>query len=151
MAEDTAMSFQTLFTATATAHGGREGRVTSADGLLDHALTMPKPLGNGAPGANPELLFAAGYAACFESAARMVARMQKLPLTDLRIEARVSLGKTDDGGFGLAVVLIGHVDGLDADAAAGLMHAAHQVCPYSKATRGNIDVELRVAEPATAA
>ncbi len=138
--------FQPLYTATATAHGGREGKVQTDDGQVSHALAMPTALGGkGGAGTNPEQLFAAGYSACFESALRLVARMQKKPLTDATITARVTIGKTDDGGFGLAVELHGHLEGVSREEAQTLMEAAHQVCPYSRATRGNIEVKL-VAE-----
>lgn len=134
-----------LYTATATAHGGREGQVKSSDGVIDLGLRMPKELGGpGGAFTNPEQLFAAGYSACFESALRMVARMQKLPLTDAHIRADVTIGKTDDGGFGLKVALTGHIEGLGQKEAHALMEAAHQVCPYSRATRGNIEVTLAV-------
>ncbi len=143
------MSFQPLYTATAHAHGGREGRVRVEDGPVDLALTMPKALGgSGAPGANPEMLFAAGYAACFESALRLVTRMRKVALQDVSITALATIGKTDAGGYGLAVELRGSFTGVDRDTAEQLMAAAHQVCPYSQATRGNIEVRLVVAEPA---
>jgi len=138
--------FQPLYTATATAHGGREGKVQTDDGLVSHSLAMPTSLGGkGGPGTNPEQLFAAGYSACFESALRLVARMQKKPLKDATITARVTIGKTDDGGFGLAAELRGHIEGISREEAQALMEAAHQVCPYSKATRDNIEVKL-VAE-----
>ncbi|HZW90339.1 MAG TPA: organic hydroperoxide resistance protein, partial [Myxococcaceae bacterium] len=127
----------------ATAHGGREGKVQTDDGKVSHALSMPTSVGGkGGPGTNPEQLFAAGYSACFESALRLVARLQKKPLQDATITARVTLGKTDDGGFGLAAELHGHIDGVSREEAQALMEAAHQVCPYSKATRGNIQVTL---------
>lgn len=143
------MSIKPLYTATAHAHGGREGRVRSDEGTIDLPMTMPKSLGgSGAPGANPEMLFAAGYAACFESALRLVARMQKIRLDDVSVTARVTIGKTDDGGFGLAVELRGAFKGLAREAAEALMQAAHQVCPYSRATRGNVEVSLAVDEPA---
>lgn len=143
------MSYQPLYTATAHAHGGREGRVRVEDGPIDLPLTMPRSLGgSGTSGANPEMLFAAGYSACFEGALRLVARTQKIKLDDAAISAEVTIGKTDDGGFGLAVVLRGKISGVDRAAAEQLMHAAHQVCPYSKATRGNIEVQLVVDEPA---
>lgn len=139
------MSIKPLYTATAHAHGGREGRVRSDEGTIDLPLTMPKSLGgSGAPGANPEMLFAAGYAACFESALRLVARMQKTRLDDVRVTARVTIGKTDEGGFGLSVELCGAFKGLARAAAEALMQAAHQVCPYSRATRGNVEVSLAV-------
>ncbi|HND31751.1 MAG TPA: organic hydroperoxide resistance protein [Myxococcota bacterium] len=134
-----------LYTAAATATGGRSGRVLSADGVLDLPLTMPKGLGgSGEAGANPEQLFAAGYAACFGSALGMIARMQKVNLGSIQITARVTIGK-DDTGFGLAVELVGHMPDLERAQAEALMAAAHQVCPYSRATRGNIPVTLTVA------
>lgn len=134
-----------LYTATATAHGGREGHVKSSDGVIDLQLKMPKELGGpGGAFTNPEQLFAAGYSACFEGALRLVARMQKLPITDAHIRADVTIGKTDDGGFGLKVALTGRIAGLDPEAAQKLMEAAHQVCPYSRATRNNIEVTLGV-------
>jgi Ohr subfamily peroxiredoxin len=136
-----------LYTATATAHGGREGHVKSSDGVIDLQLKMPKELGGpGGAFTNPEQLFAAGYAACFEGALRLVARLQKLPLTDAHIRADVTIGKTDDGGFGLKVALTGRIAGLDREAAQKLMEAAHQVCPYSRATRNNIEVTVGVEE-----
>lgn len=135
-----------LYTATATAHGGREGRATSDDGNLDVSLAMPKGLGGpGGNGTNPEQLFAAGYAACFESALRLVARLKKAPLTDAHITAKVGLHKTEAGAFKLSVDLVGKLEGLSPEDAKGLMEAAHQVCPYSNATRGNIDVTLALA------
>ena len=135
--------FQPLYTAVATAHGGREGKVQTDDGQVSHTLAMPTSLGGkGGTGTNPEQLFAAGYAACFESALRVVARIQKKPLKDATITARVTIGKTDDGGFGLSAELHGHLEGVSAEETWALMEAAHQVCPYSKATRGNIQVTL---------
>jgi osmotically inducible protein OsmC len=135
-----------LYSTTVTAHGGREGRVDSADGKLTHPLSMPKELGGaGGDGTNPEQLFAAGYAACFESALRLVARTQKIALKDASITAKVTLGKTDEGKFNLAVELLGHLPDLSPEVAKELMLAAHGVCPYSRATHGNIDVKLDVA------
>jgi len=134
---------KTLYTAVATVHGGREGHARSDDGALDLDLRMPKALGGpGGPGSNPEQLFAAGYAACFESAMRVVARQQKKPLRDARVTAHVSLNTDDAGKFTLGVELHGHVEGLSAEEASSLMKAAHEVCPYSNATRGNIEVKL---------
>ncbi len=134
-----------LYTATATTHGGRNGQVRSSDGVLDLKLSMPKELG-GAGGAmtNPEQLFAAGYSSCFESALRLVAGKMGKNVKDASITAAVSIGKTPDGGFGLAVELKGKMPALSKEEAEGLMHAAHEVCPYSRATRGNIDVKLSV-------
>ena len=134
-----------LYTAHATSTGGRAGTSKSDDGVLDLRLTTPKGLGgDGATGTNPEQLFAAGYAACFESALRLVARMQKKALTSAAITAKVTLGKNDDEKYQLAVELVGTIEGLGKDEALSLMQAAHTVCPYSNATRGNIEVTLSV-------
>ncbi|MCB1612517.1 MAG: organic hydroperoxide resistance protein [Xanthomonadales bacterium] len=136
---------QVLYTAIASATAGRDGKVSSNDGALDFALSVPKGLGGpGGNGTNPEQLFACGYSACFGGALKMVAGMQKIQTGPVTISAEVSIGK-DDSGFGLAVRLIGHMPELSQDQAMALMQAAHQVCPYSKATRGNINVELAVA------
>jgi osmotically inducible protein OsmC len=134
-----------LYTAVATADGGRNGRVRSSDGILDLPVTMPKSLGgSGAPGTNPEQLFAAGYSACFGSALALVARTKKQPLEGATITAHVTIGSTDTGGFGLAVELHATLPGVPRETAEALVHAAHQVCPYSVATRGNIEVKLVV-------
>jgi lipoyl-dependent peroxiredoxin len=136
-----------LYTAIATAEGGRAGHVRSSDGAVDHKLTMPKSLGGpGGEGTNPEQLFAAGYAACFESALQLVARKKKINADKATITAHVTIGSTDDGGFQLAVELHGKIPGQDRDATQELLEAAHQVCPYSKATRNNIEVKLVVEE-----
>jgi Ohr subfamily peroxiredoxin len=139
---------EALYTASATAHGGRNGTVESSDGILDLDLTMPKEMGGpGDEGAtNPEQLFAAGYSACFENALRRVAGRQKKNLSeDTSITANVGIGR-DGNGFGLKVELVGHLPGLPHEEAEALMHDAHEVCPYSRATRGNIEVDLSVAE-----
>ena len=134
-----------LYTATVTAVGGRDGTVHAAEPPLDLKLAMPKSLGGpGGAATNPEQLFAAGYAACFESALRLVARLQKRPLDEASITANVTLGKEDDGMFRLAVELHGRLPGRSEAEARALLEAAHQVCPYSRATRGNIDVTLVV-------
>jgi lipoyl-dependent peroxiredoxin len=132
-----------LHTSVATAKGGREGFVRSDAGVIDLPLTMPEVLGGKGEGAgtNPEELFAAGYAACFESAIRLVARQQELELGDVEVTAEVSIGKDGDG-FALATRLRGRFAGLDQGQADRLMQEAHQACPYSKATRGNMPVEL---------
>lgn len=148
MAMGTAVTIEkVLYTAEATTHGGREGSVRSADGTLDMAVTMPKGLGgSGAPGTNPEQLFAAGYSACFASAVGHVARLGKVALSSPPVvTAAVSIG-TAGQGFGLAVVLTVSLAGLDRAVAERLVETAHQVCPYSVATRGNIDVQLRLAD-----
>ena len=134
-----------LYTAQATARGGREGEVVSDDGVLDLSLVMPKELGGpGGDHTNPEQLFAAGYAACFHSALKRVAGQQGVDVEGSSITARVGLG-VDGEAFGLDITLVGAFPTLDADAAQGLMDAAHRVCPYSNATRGNVDVTLELA------
>lgn len=131
-----------LYTAVATATSGREGRVKSDDGVLDLAVVPPKVLGgSGATGTNPEQLFAAGYAACFGSALMHVARSQKLKIGPVQITAHVTIGSVGQG-FGLAVELSASIPELPKDQAKALLDAAHQVCPYSNATRGNIQVDL---------
>jgi lipoyl-dependent peroxiredoxin len=135
-----------LYTAIATVSGGRDGKVRADEPALDLSLSTPKSLGGpGGAGTNPEQLFAAGYAACFESALRLVARLQKRPLDDASITAHVTLGKDDAGAYRLAVELHGRLPGKGAEEAQALLEAAHRVCPYSHATRGNVDVKLVVA------
>ncbi|WP_256104302.1 organic hydroperoxide resistance protein [Streptomyces sp. ODS05-4] len=133
-----------LYTAVATANG-REGRAVSSDGQIDLPLGFPKAMGGDDQGTNPEQLFAAGYAACFASALGLVARQSRTDVSDVSITAEVSLGKDADGGFGLAVVLRAELpDHLQGEAGQALLEKAHATCPYSKATRGNIPVELVV-------
>jgi lipoyl-dependent peroxiredoxin len=133
-----------LYTATATATGdGRNGHTRSADGVLDFDLAVPK--GMGGPGGalpNPEEFFAAGYSACFHGALKAVARSRKVELADTAVTADVSIGPNGQGGFQLAVQLHVELSGLPQDEAEQLVEAAHQVCPYSNATRGNIEVTL---------
>jgi len=139
------MSIEVAYTAESTASGGgRDGHVKSTDGRIDLDTRPPKEMGGSGEGANPELLFSAGYAACFLSALRLVARTEKIAIDDASgITAQIGLGKdSDDGGFGLTAHLIGYLPGLEQSAADELMEKAHGVCPYSKATRGNIDVTL---------
>jgi Ohr subfamily peroxiredoxin len=134
-----------LYTAQATARGGREGEVVSDDGVLDLTLTLPKELGGpGGDHTNPEQLFAAGYAACFHSALKRVAGMKKIDVEGSSITARVGLG-VEGQAFGITATLVGAFPTLDAAAGQELMAAAHEVCPYSRATRGNVDVTLEVA------
>ena len=136
-----------LYTAEATAWGGREGRAASNDGNLDVQLVLPKELGGpGGAGTNPEQLFAAGFAGCFHSALKLVARGQGVDVSESAITAKVGIGPNDTGGFGLAVELEAELPGVDAVKARELLDAAHQVCPYSNATRGNIDVTLTLVE-----
>lgn len=138
---------QTLYTAESLATGGgRNGHVRTADGILDLDLAVPKEMGGAGGAANPELLFAAGYAACFHSALQAVARREKVELGDSSVGAQVSIGPNDDGGFQLAVRLEVVVPDLPHDQAQALADAAHQVCPYSNATRGNIDVQVEVTD-----
>ena len=135
----------TLYTATATATGdGRNGHATSEDGILDFDLRIPKEMGGAGGATNPEQLFAAGYAACFHSAIKVVAGRDHLDVTGTEVSASVSIGMLDNGGFGLAVELDVAVPALDKAAAEDLVAKAHEVCPYSNATRGNIDVKLTV-------
>lgn len=138
---------KTLYTAEALATGdGRDGHGRSSDGRLDFDLASPRELGGSGDGTNPEQLFAVGYAACFHSALRLVARQEKADVSDSSVGARVSLGQIDGGGFGLAVELEVTLPNLDHDTAQALAEKAHQVCPYSNATRGNIDVTLTVSD-----
>lgn len=135
-----------LYTATALATGdGRNGRVESSDGILTADVRTPREMGGAGGATNPEQLFAAGYAACFHSALRVVAQRSGADVTDSEVVADVSIGPDGDGGFGLAVgleVTLPHVQRADAEQ---LVAQAHQVCPYSNATRGNIEVTLTVA------
>jgi osmotically inducible protein OsmC len=138
---------QILYTASATATGeGRQGHVRSSDGVLDFDLAVPKEMG-GPGGAlpNPEEFFAAGYAACFHSALKLVARHQKITLTDTAITVDVGIGPNGTGGYGLTATIEAELPGLDEPTAQSLLEAAHQVCPYSNATRGNIEVKLTLA------
>ena len=137
---------QKLYTATATATTGRDGAAKSDDGNLDGKLAVPKGLGGpGGAGTNPEQLFAAGYAACFGSALGHVARSQKINPGPVEITAQVSIGPAG-AGFGLQVALTAKLPDLPRDQAQKLLEAAHQVCPYSNATRGNIVVDIQLAE-----
>ncbi|MBU3869848.1 organic hydroperoxide resistance protein [Streptomyces sp. 4503] len=135
-----------IYTAVATANG-RDGRAVSSDGQLDLPLAMPPALGGNGQGTNPEQLFAAGYAACFASALGLVGRQAKVDTKDISVTAEVGIGKDEaDGGFGLKVTLrVELPDDLENETGHKLVEQAHQVCPYSKATRGNLEVEL-VAE-----
>lgn len=136
-------TIEKLYTAHAVATGGRDGHVKSSDGVLDLEIRFPKELGgSGGAYSNPEQLFAAGYASCFDSALNLVIRTQKVTTGTTTVIADVSLGKTDNGGFGLAVKLQVAIPGVDPLVGQALMEKAHQVCPYSHATHGNIEVEL---------
>jgi Ohr subfamily peroxiredoxin len=134
-----------MYTAVATASGGRQGTVVSDDGRFEARLAMPTSMGGTGDGTNPEQLFAAGYAACFQSAMLFVAGQKKINAADCTVTGHVSIGAREDGpGFALAVrheVSLPHLSQADAEA---LVHEAHQVCPYSNATRNNIPVEFSV-------
>ncbi len=134
-----------LYRAKATAVGGREGRATSSDKVLDIQLSTPKELGGaGGPGTNPEQLFAAGYSACFLGAMQFVAGQQKLKLpADTQVTGQVGIGQIPTG-FGIEVELTIAIPGMDRAEAEVLVQKAHIVCPYSNATRGNIDVKLTI-------
>jgi lipoyl-dependent peroxiredoxin len=133
-----------LYTAEAVSQGdGRNGHVTSSDGRLDFDLATPEEMGGTGAGTNPEQLFAAGYAACFHTALRGVAGRQHTPLRDSTVTAQVGIGP-DGEAYGLIVTLIIHVPGMEREKVREFADLAHQVCPYSRATRGNISVELRV-------
>jgi Ohr subfamily peroxiredoxin len=135
-----------LYTTSATATGGRDGHAATKDGSLDVKLATPKELGGaGGVGNNPEQLFAAGYAACFIGAMKFVAGQEKLQVpADTSVTATVGIGPRSEGGFGLDVDLTVSLPGLERAKAERLVEKAHQVCPYSNATRGNVPVRLRV-------
>jgi len=144
MANTPAILEKRIYTAVATATGGREGHARSEDGLLDVTLAPPTALGGTGAGTNPEQLFAAGYAACFGSALAAVARIQKITPGSIAVTAKVAIG-TVGAGYGLAVELDVNLPELPRDKAEALVAAAHQMCPYSNATRGNIVVDLKLA------
>ncbi len=132
-----------LYTAAALSTGdGRNGHVRSSDGFVDLDLAVPKEMGGAGGGANPEELFAAGYAACFHSAVKGVARRRKLTVTESAVAAEVGIGPRDEGGYGLTVALNVELGGVDQATADELVAEADQVCPYSNATRGNIEVTV---------
>ena len=137
---------QVLYTANATATGGRDGRAVSSDQQLDVQLSTPRELGGaGGTGTNPEQLFAAGYSACFIGAMKFVAAAQKLALpADVSVQGQVGIGPNGKGGFGLQVTLNISLPGMDRSIAETLVSKAHEVCPYSNATRGNIDVTVNL-------
>jgi osmotically inducible protein OsmC len=136
---------KTLYTAEVSATGGRSGQVKSSDGIIDMAVNVPEGLGGKKGSTNPEQLFAAGYAACFQSALLLVAGKQKIRLEpESTVTAHVSLLQVDNERYGLGVKLVVDVKGLDHEQAVKLVNEAHEVCPYSVGTRGNINVELEV-------
>ncbi|MWA10928.1 organic hydroperoxide resistance protein [Streptomyces sp. BA2] len=142
------MSIQQIdvkYTAVATAENGRDGRVATDDGKLDVVVNPPKEMGGSGAGTNPEQLFAAGYSACFQGALGVVARKENADVSGSTVTAKVGIGQTEAGGFGLEVAITASIPNVDAATAQALIEKAHQVCPYSSATRGNIKVELAVA------
>jgi Ohr subfamily peroxiredoxin len=133
-----------LYTAEASVRGGRDGHGRSSDGALDLDIRPPKEMGGQGGGTNPEQLFALGYGACFQSAMGVVGRRMKLDTSQSTVTARVSLGPVEGGAYGLAVELDVSIPGLERERAEQIVKAAHEVCPYSNATRGNIEVTLKV-------
>jgi len=134
-----------LYTAKATATGGRNGNVKSSDGILDLELRIPKTMGGANDDyTNPEQLFAAGYAACFNSALNLIAKANNAAAGTATVTAEVSIGKNDKGGYGLGVVLNINIAGVELAVAQDLAAKAHEICPYSNAIRGNVEVKLVV-------
>ncbi|MEU4151556.1 organic hydroperoxide resistance protein [Streptomyces sp. NPDC026659] len=131
-----------MYVAEATAHGGRDGYVTSQDGQIQLKVAMPPALGGTGDGTNPEQLFAAGYSSCFHNALIMVGNRAGYDLTGSTVAAKVGIGPNQRRGYGLAVALSVSLPILDQEVAARLVDAAHEVCPYSNATRGNVDVSI---------
>jgi lipoyl-dependent peroxiredoxin len=140
------MALTVVYTAHAVSVGGRNGTTKSEDGIVNVELSVPKAMGGpGKPGTTtPEDLFAAGYAACFGSAAEFVSKQMKLPLSKIEIHSAVGIGPRTEGGFGLKVDLVANTYGLSEADANKLIATTHQVCPYSNATRNNIDVGIVV-------
>ena len=138
----TIQSVDVLYTAVATAENGRDGRVATDDGKLDVVVNPPKELGGSGAGTNPEQLFAAGYSACFHNALVLVGRRAGLDLTGSTVAAKVGIGPNKQRGYGLAVALSVSLPVLDQGVATKLVDAAHEVCPYSNATRNNIEVTI---------
>ncbi len=136
-----------FYEAKASATGGRTGQVTTNDGALSFQLSMPKGLGGpGGDGTNPEQLFAAGYAACFDSALNYIAGLKKVALESTSVGSTVGIGQRDDGGYGLTVALQVKIVGVPRDQAEELLRAADAACPYSNAIRGNVDVALSLVD-----
>lgn len=136
---------KTLYKAKVTTSGGREGHVKSDDGILDMRVSMPKGMGGkGENFTNPEQLFAAGYSSCFGSALQVVAKKHKVDLGDFNVTATVKLGTAEDGNLLLAVILDSYIPGVDIETGEKLVNDAHEICPYSRATRDNINVTLNL-------
>lgn len=137
---------KTLYTTAATATGGRNGKVTSENGVLNIDVKMPKALGGLSDDfLNPEMLFAGGYAACFDSALNMIIKMEKIKTGMTSVTANVAIGQNEEGGFGLAADLHTNIPGVSMEVAQQLIEKAHAVCPYSNATKGNMEVKLSVS------
>jgi Ohr subfamily peroxiredoxin len=138
------MTIEVVYTTQSTATGGgRDGHVQSDDGRIDMETQPPKAMGGNGEGTNPEQLFSAGYAACFLGALRLVAGKSKVQLDDATdVTVEIGFGKDSAGGFGLTGKIVGHLPGVEQSVADDLVEQAHQVCPYSKATRGNVDVDV---------
>ncbi|MDO5614736.1 MAG: organic hydroperoxide resistance protein [Cruoricaptor ignavus] len=137
---------KTLYSIAATANGGRNGNVKSENNVLNLEVRMPKAMGGQNDDfANPEMLFAAGYSACFDSALNLVIRQEKVKTGETTVTAKVGIGQIENGGFGLEVDLHANIHGVSLEEAQNLIEKAHQVCPYSNATRGNIEVRLTVS------
>ena len=136
---------KTLYTATATTEGGREGHVSSDDGILDLDLAVPKSMGGkGGDKTNPEQLFAAGYAAGYGSALQTIAKKHKIELGDFNVTASVEIGENEEGEQQLSIVLDSYIPGVDIETGEMLVNEAHEICPYSRATKDNIDVTLNL-------
>jgi len=136
---------KTLYKAKVTTTGGREGHVKSDDGILDMRVSMPKGMGGkGEKYTNPEQLFAAGYSSCFGSALEVVAKKHKVDLGDFSVTATVKLGTAEDGNLLLGVILDSYIPGVDVETGEKLVNDAHEICPYSRATRDNINVTLNL-------
>jgi Ohr subfamily peroxiredoxin len=137
------ITMKVLYTAKATATGGRNGHVKSDNGILDVQVRAPKAMGGANDDyTNPEQLFAAGYAACFDSALNQTIRLEKVKTGETSVTAKVSIGPLEGGAFGLAVELVANISEVSIEEAQRLTERAHQVCPYSNATRNNIEVKL---------
>jgi osmotically inducible protein OsmC len=138
---------ESLYTAEATAWGGREGRAATSDGRVDVQLSLPKGMGgDDGPGTNPEQLFATGWSACFHSALKLVARGRKIDVSESAVTVKVDIGFIDEKRFGIGAAIEAELPGVDPVVARELLEAAHEVCPYSNATRGNVEVSLDLVE-----
>ncbi|SDR69947.1 peroxiredoxin, Ohr subfamily [Christiangramia echinicola] len=138
-------AMKNLYKTKVTTHGGRNGRTRSEDGIIDMELKMPKSMGGeGGDYSNPEQLFGAGYSSCYGSALEVVAKKNKVDLGDYSVTAVVKLGQTESGNLQLSVTLDSYIPGVDVETGEKLVNEAHEICPYSRATRDNIDVTLNL-------